>query len=348
MKELGKGCGRLVSQYSTVSKRFKRLKLLGLAFIIFILLALMSGFLYETSSYKNVKSKYPPDGQMIDVGNRELHVKIQGTKMNLPPVVIETGTGTWSYDWEKVQKALSKHTQVITYDRAGYGWSDPPPNEFSVDETIEDLSKILESSKIDTPVIVVGHSVGGIYSRLFADKYPEKVFGLVLVDSRNEYFAEQATEFNNKFFETQDQTINRILSQFGIVRLIGKNMFSNSMPDYISADKYINVHWDAPFFKVLDEEIKEIKVSEMLLKDAHSLGDKPLTIITPVDVELLATELGFSEQEERNLNKQWKDSQKQLTNLSTNSNFVSVPNSSHSVMYDQPEAIIEAILDMTD
>ncbi|MGE7093171.1 alpha/beta fold hydrolase [Lysinibacillus sp. NPDC048646] len=348
MKELRKGFGRLVSQYSTVSKPFRRLKLLGLAFIIVILFALFSGFLYEYIRYKNVKSKYPPDGQMIDVGNRELHVNIQGTKTNLPPVVIETGTGTWSYDWAKVQKALSKQTQVITYDRAGYGWSDPPPNGFSVDATIEDLSKILESSKIDTPVILVGHSVGGIYSRLFADKYPEKVFGLVLVDSRNEYFAEQATEFNNKFFETQDQTMNRILSQFGIVRLLGESMFSNSMPDYISAEKYINVHWDAPFFKVLDEEIKEIKISEKSLKNIHSLGDKPLTIITPMDVELLATEFGFSKQEESNLNKQWKDSQKQLTNLSTNSNFVSVPNSSHSVMYDQPEAIIEAILDMTD
>lgn len=235
-----------------------------------------------------MKSKFPPDGQMIDVGKREIHMNIQGTKTNLPPVVIETGTGSWSYDWSNVQQELSKYTQVITYDRAGYGWSDPPPNGFSVGTTIEDLSKILEFSEIETPVILVGHSVGGVYSRLFADRYPEKVFGLVLVDSRNEYFSEQATEYNNKFFETQDQTMNRFLSQIGIVRLLGANIFSNSIPDYISAEKYINVHWDAPFFKVLDEEIKEIEVSEKLLKDTQSLEDKPLTIVTPIDVELMA------------------------------------------------------------
>ena len=76
-------------------------------------------------------------------------------------------------------------------------------------------------ANIDTPIILVGHSVGGVYSRLFADKYPEKVLGLVLIDSRNEYFSEQATTFNEKFFETQGQTMNRILSQIGIVRLIG-------------------------------------------------------------------------------------------------------------------------------
>ncbi|MEH6941871.1 alpha/beta fold hydrolase [Bacillus sp. JJ722] len=83
--------------------------------------------------------------------------------------------------------------------------------------TINDLNKILESSKIDTPVILGGHSVGGIYSRLFADKYPEKVSGLVLVDSRNEYFSKQVESYNHKFFETQDQTMNRILSHVGIV-----------------------------------------------------------------------------------------------------------------------------------
>lgn len=285
---------------------------------------------------------------MINVGNREIHINIKGTKTNLPPVVIETGTGNWSYDWSYVQNELSKHTQVITYDRAGYGWSDPPPNRFSIDTTVNDLSKILESSRIDTPVILVGHSVGGIYSRLFTDKYPEKVAGLILVDSRNEYFSEQTTKFNDKFFETQNQTMNLILSRFGILRMFGEEQFSDSIPDYISAEKYVNVHWDTPFFKVLDEEIKQIKNSEKLLKDTQSLGDKPLIIVTPSRVELHATELGFSKQEANKFEINWMDSQKQLTHLSTNSKFILVPNTSHSVMYDQPKVLIEAVLKMAN
>src|SRR5690606_33034921 len=93
---------------------------------------------------------------------------------------------------------------------------------------------------------------------------------------------------------------------------------------------------------------KEINASEKSLKNTKHLGDKPLTVITPIDVELQATELGFSEQEANNLKNQWTDSQKKLTNLSTNSEFISVPNSSHSIMYDQPEVIIKAILEMAD
>ncbi|KAB2488370.1 alpha/beta fold hydrolase [Priestia endophytica] len=335
-------------KHMNVIKPSRRLKLIGLSLTIILLFVVVSGFFYECISYKNIKSKYPPDGQMIDMGKREIHVNITGSKTSLPPVVIEAGTGNWSYDWSSVQKELSKHTQVITYDRAGYGWSDPPPGGFSVDTTIDDLNKVIEAAEIDTPVILVGHSVGGIYSRLFADKYPERVSGLVLIDSRNEYFAAKAEKFNDKFFETQDQTMNRILSQIGIVRLLGKNMFSNSTPNYISVEKYVNVHWDTPFFKVLDEEIEEIKESEKLLKGTQSLRDKPLTIITPSDVELQATDLGFSEEEANSLKKKWKNSQKQLTNLSTNSNFILVPNSSHSVMYDQPKVIMEAILKMAD
>jgi pimeloyl-ACP methyl ester carboxylesterase len=348
MIKIVEGYGALGIKHLNVIKPYRKLKLLGLILITIILLALVSGIIYEFISYKNIKSNYRPDGQMIEVGNREIHMNIKGTKTSLPPVVIETGTGNWSYDWSNIQNEVSKHTQVITYDRAGYGWSDPPLNGFSIDKTIDDLSRILESSKIDTPAILVGHSVGGIYSRLFADKYPEKVSGLVLVDSRNEFFSEQAAKFNEKFFETQDQTMNLIFSQIGIVRLIGEKMISVSIPDYISAEKYVNVHWDSPFFKVLDEEIKQIKNGEKLLEDTQFLGNKPLTIVTPNNVEMQATELGFSEKEESNIRKKWKNSQKQLTNLSTNSEIILVRNSSHSVMYDQPEVIVEAIIKMAN
>ncbi|KKI88475.1 hypothetical protein WQ54_31375 [Bacillus sp. SA1-12] len=142
--------------------------------------------------------------------------------------------------------------------------------------------------------------------------------------------------------------MNQVLSQIGIVRLFGENMFSDSMPNYLSSEKYVNVQWDTPFFKVLNEEIKQIRISEKLLKNTHSLEDTPLTIITPSDVELQAIELGFSNQEADSLEKEWKDSQRKLTKLSTNIEFISVPNSGHSVMYDQPDIIIKAILKMAD
>ncbi|MDX8366113.1 alpha/beta hydrolase [Cytobacillus sp. IB215665] len=337
-------------KYSNVTKNFRRLKLIGIALITIILLTLVSGFLYEHISYKNVKTNFPPDGKMIDVGGRDIHVNIQGEKTNLPPVVIEAGAGSWSDDWSYVQKELSKHTEVITYDRAGLGWSEPPPNGYSIDTTINDLSKILEYSNIDTPVILVGHSLGGLYTRLFTDKYPDKVSGLVLVDARNEYFTEKATTFNDVYFESQDQAIYRILSQFGIIRLFGEGMLGDAIPDYLSAEKQVNVQYDSDFFKITDEEFKQLRSLEKLLKDTQHLDDKPLLIITLSDTDremILGTMgLGFSEEEAIFIDQQWKDAQKQQADITNNSELILVPNSGHNMMFDQPDAIIEAILKM--
>lgn len=323
----------------------KILKMTGLILLLPLIVLALSGFIYEKISYQYVKDKYPPDGLMIDVGDREIHVNIKGDKTDVPPVVIETGTGTWSYDWSHFQEKLAKYTQVLTYDRAGYGWSDPPINGFSLDTTISELNTILEKTKIDTPVIFIGHSVGGVYARHFTDQYPKKVAGLILIDSRNEFFKEAAPTYNKKFFNSQDQMFNIILSRLGIVRLFGEYTLAE-MPDFISKEKYAHVQYDVPFFKVLDEEIQQIPENVELLNNIQSLNDKPLTIITPEEVDSQAVMLGFLEQQADEINQKWIDAQKKLMELSTNSELISVPNSSHAVMYDQPKVIVDGVLDM--
>jgi pimeloyl-ACP methyl ester carboxylesterase len=323
----------------------KKLKVTGFVLLVLLIIVSLTGSIFEMVSYRNVKANYPPDGEMIHVGDREIHVNIKGNQTDLPPVVIETGTGNWSYDWSQFQEELSKYTQVLTYDRAGYGWSDPPSNGFSLDTTITDLNTILKETKIDTPVILIGHSVGGVYARHFTDQYPEKVAGLILVDSRNEFFKENAPAYNEKFFSSQDQMYNRILSRLGVIRLFGE-MTLAGMPEFISKEKYAHVQYDRPFFKVLDEEIQQIPENVELLKEIESLNDKPLKIISPEEVESQAVALGFSEQQEDEINEKWINAQEQLTELSTKSDYISVPNTSHAVMYDQPKVIVEAVLDI--
>lgn len=322
--------------------------LFGIALILIILLTLISGMLYEYFNHKNVRSKYPPDGQMIDVGNREIHLNVKGSRTDFPPVVIEAGTGNWSYDWSDIQKELSQYTQVITYDRAGYGWSDAPSDGFSLDETVSDLNTVIEEADINIPVIIIAHSVGGVYARHFIDRHPEKTAGLILVDSRNEYFKNSALQaYNEAFIDSQSQMLNKVLAKFGVVRIFGENTLQG-MPEFISKEKYANVQYDVPFFKVMDEEIKQIPRNVDRLNDLQSLRNKPLTIITPKGAGTQAEELGFSKEQEKILNQQWFDSQKHLTNLSINSKFIAVPDSSHAVMYDKPDIIIKAVLDMAD
>ncbi|MFC0273119.1 alpha/beta fold hydrolase [Metabacillus herbersteinensis] len=283
---------------------------------------------------------------ILNINNHKVHVQLSGNPTEMPPVVVVTGTGSWSYEWELVQEELSKHTQVLTYDRPGYGWSDASADGFSIDETIMDLKAILDETNIDEPVILVGHSQGGIYTRLFADKYPDRVAGLILVDTRNEFFSKEVPDFTEKFFATQSQAMNKLLSKIGVVRLVGENILPESLPEFISREKHVNVHWDSDFFTVLDQEINQILTSEEMVAKTKPLGDKPVTIITPDTNHSSATSFGFSAEEEAEINNHWRDAQQQLTNLSTNSEFVLIPDSSHAVMYDQPEAIVESVIRM--
>ncbi|WP_411333148.1 alpha/beta fold hydrolase [Metabacillus indicus] len=328
----------------------KRKILIPIAFAAagIILLSCIMGSIYEWYGYSQAKNNYPSNGQMIKIGDRSIHTVIRGEKTDLPAIVIESGAGQWSYDWKNIQVELSKYTQVLTYDRAGYGYSDSPEDGFSVDSTIQDLYTVLEKTEIKGPILLIGHSAGGIYTRHFAERYPEKVAGMVLVDARNEFFAEQAEAYNDVFFETQDQTMNGLLARIGLVRLLGEKMFSDKAPEFLSPAKYVQVHWDVPFFSVMNEEIKQMNILERRLAETIPLRDKPLAVITPEKPDMQAKAMGFTELEGKKLEEKWLEAQQNLTSLSNNSELIKISDSSHSIMHDQPEMLVAAILSVAE
>jgi pimeloyl-ACP methyl ester carboxylesterase len=115
-----------------------------------------------------------PDGRII-------HMVCMGK--GTPVVILSAGAGDWGVIWSKVQPEVAKETRVCTWDRAGFGLSDLPPKPQTVDNTTSDLEAALKADKLDGPYVAVGHSLGGLESLLLADRQPEKVVGMVLVDS---------------------------------------------------------------------------------------------------------------------------------------------------------------------
>ncbi len=114
-----------------------------------------------------------PDGRKIN-----LRCSGQGS----PTVLLESGFGADSGAWYKVQPALSRLTRVCAYDRAGYGYSDPGPLPRDGASIARDLDLVLEAARIPGPFIVVGHSAGGLYGRIFAVRRSGQIAGLVLLD----------------------------------------------------------------------------------------------------------------------------------------------------------------------
>ena len=120
-------------------------------------------------------------GKLYDVGTHRMHLNCQGRYY--PTVVIDSGLGGFSLEWARLQKQLSQFNRVCTYDRAGYGWSDPSPYPRTTENIAKELYQLLKVAEIDGPYLMVGHSFGGYTIRYFASEYPELVSGLIFVDA---------------------------------------------------------------------------------------------------------------------------------------------------------------------
>jgi len=133
-----------------------------------------------------------------------MHIYCSG--QGSPTVILEAGLNDFFVSLPKVQPEIARVTRVCSYDRAGLGWSEASPHPRECDVMAEELHTLLMKSSIEGPYILVGHSFGGILVRQFAQKYPEEVTGMVLVDSAYEqqamrlpFLSDTAEQFANQF-----------------------------------------------------------------------------------------------------------------------------------------------------
>ncbi len=114
-------------------------------------------------------------------GGRAINLRCEGR--GSPTVLLESGWGAWSTAWWAVQPKVSAVTRVCSYDRAGYAFSDPGPLPRDGAAIARDLDRALTAANVSGPFIVVGHSAGGLYARVFAARRLREVAGLVFVDT---------------------------------------------------------------------------------------------------------------------------------------------------------------------
>ncbi len=122
-----------------------------------------------------------PSGILVDIGGRTLFLSCTGT--GTPTVVLEAGSGNGADTWAGVQPELARFTRVCSYDRSGIGQSDPAPTGVrTIQDSVDDLHALLAAADVSVPIVIAGHSLGGLIVRLYASQYPDEVAGLVLVD----------------------------------------------------------------------------------------------------------------------------------------------------------------------
>jgi pimeloyl-ACP methyl ester carboxylesterase len=319
-----------------------------LGFVALLLIVLSITLLAGAKARSDLKLKYPPPGVMVDVGGYRLHIFCEGA--GSPTVIMESGLGGPSLDWELVRPEIVKITRTCVYDRAGLGWSDLSPQPRTAENIVEELHTLLTNAGIAGPYVLVGHSIGGAYVRLYAHKYPESVAGMVLVDSSHE---EQFSRFPPAVVEFSKQYDQQLESQAGFYKpLVAMGVaaldpslvpVSDKLPE--ATRKTYQALFSNP--KVLETMIAEQKASESNLAQVGAarittLGNIPLIVLSAGRFELPPS-ANISSAVIKQTEQVWQQLQIELTMLSPQGKQVVALQSGHYIQLEQPQLVIDAI-----
>lgn len=262
------------------------------------------------------QSPPPPFGKLVDVGGYRVHLYCAGTGS---PTVVIVGA-PFSVDWALVQPEVAKITQVCAYDQSGLGWSDDGPQD-SCSLRVGEVHAALKSTGIKAPYVLLGHSLGGLVARLYESQFPDEVAGLVLVDHARPLSIVVAPSTGNANAPASPAGPMHVTALRGLdidpnfSRLPARN---RELHEWAKTRKHRFPQTNAQqCFSELASATKEHE---------HSLGDKPL-----VDV---------STDEDRDPD--YVEFQTRLLSLSQNSKEIIAVGSSHYVIIDRPDAVIDA------
>ncbi|MGG4144018.1 alpha/beta hydrolase [Paenibacillus algorifonticola] len=321
-------------------KRWKKLALLTSAAF---LLLIGSGFIYEWIASEQAGKKYAPPGQLVDVGGHKLHINMAGS--GSPTILLEAGSGETSLSWRDIPEQLASFATVVSYDRAGYAWSETATKVRTGEQIVEELHTALDEAGISGPYLMVGHSLGGMYARLFAETYADEVSGLVLIDARPENDERETLPIleQENFGGNPPVWMLKLLKSSGAFRLFGDFLLEGLVAPE-DRQLFINVIATPRYFEAKEAEAELAYLTEDAIR-GQQLGNLPVKIIARGVPQDYAS-FGISEDGGKKLEDIWQAGQREMLNISSDSELIIAEKSGHMVIHDEPELIVQTIRSM--
>ncbi len=296
-------------------------------------------------------SAFPPIGRMISVDGHQVHIYCTGT--GAPTVILEGGRTAGSLVWAWVQRDVSKVSRVCSYDRPGYGWSDPTDIPLDAAHTSQQLHAFLQAANEKPPYIVVGHSMGGAYARMFAGDHREELAGLVLVDATHPSMMTSGAEIGlPPIDKPQGGSLGTVLvssgmlplaMQLGIVKTGYDDSWAGLPPEFVPALKAFTT--SPQFFETYTKETPTFADSLNQISSLDGLGNMPLTVIS-------SDKWVDKDQETAERRAEWqKKQQRKWLSISTKSQFLIVPGADHNSLLnnkDHAGIVANAIVKMVE
>ena len=348
-------------------------RLVAVAIACLVAPAALAGDSLALVPIEQAGKEYTHAHQRVDIGGgRRLNLYCMGS--GEPTVLFEAGGFDAAFTWALVQPAVATRTRACSYDRAGLGYSDPSPRAPTPANVVDDLHALLAKAGIRGPLVLVGHSLGGFNMKLYAATYPDDVAGLVLVDPSEERTLERVgaaamrAKFGGKLVDESaaddKESITGALAHFA-------DCINAAEEGKLASDPKLYSQCTDPPRPPLGPEIlaereklqrtpvfQRAQAAELqysvygpdtsadaryaqLFGKPHPFGDKPLVVLSSSIFDMAPPfgELNYATMSALHT---------QTAALSTNGVRRMVPRSRHNVQIDQPQAVVDAIVEVLD
>ncbi|MDK8180537.1 alpha/beta hydrolase [Paenibacillus sp. UMB4589-SE434] len=324
------------SNTAVIVPRKKKWPRVVLIIFAVLLVLVCTGMLYQLFAVKQDQAQYPPVGQLLSINGHQMHLYSIGE--GGPTVVLGAGLGTPSpyADFYPLYTALAKHTRVIVYEKAGYGWSEPTDRTPDIDTVTDELHLMLKLAGVSPPYIMVGHSLASLEAIHFAQKYKSETAGVVLLDGGNPDFYKNNTV---TWQQILPMYAIRLATNIGLVRTLS---YIPDVADFITTI-------EAGYGDQLPSQLKQLSLA-MTLKNVYNpmiinelncsidnaskvsaaghIGNIPLLIFTAGRTTLA----------------EWVTTQQNLTDWSSQSTQFVLQDAGHYVHHHDPNTINEQII----
>lgn len=276
--------------------------------------------------------------RLVDIGGRRMNIYCTGS--GSPTVILDAGLGGSTDVWRFVQSSIAKQTRTCSYDRAAMGFSDPANSPRDAAAVVSDLHALLTAAQIAPPYILVGHSIAGLYDRLYADRFRNEIAGMVLVDPvpPDESRTGEGSSYATCAAAAENHQLTPNSTTFKQCGLLTSDELSAKCqtdgPAQCQLDELDNAHASSPFvWKAIASEADSYgRSSTEVVHEERTYGSLPLTVLTRGN-----TDGPFAEW------KVWKFAHEHIAALSTAGKDVLVPGSGHGIQIERPDVVISAV-----
>ncbi len=327
---------RILSLSAKVSAQWRRVaERIVLSAIVLVAAVVAGSASFNAIARLWFRAQNPPPGQIYAVDGYKMHMYCTGS--GSPAIVLDAGLGDDAVTWAGVQPELAKTTRVCAYDRAGFGWSEAGPAPRDADHIAAELHGLLRQAKIGLPIVLMGHSIAGIYMRDYAAHYPEDLAGMVFVDGSTP-------------MQQENPAIKAMMGNGPppwVIALVGNAAFSVGIPRLMGMCSRTSPGLNARYLRMQAEDHCELHVNSSMnearnmersgLETQHSgpYGSLPILIFSHDPEKTMATENSTQKMAEG----AWSQMQEDLKRLSTRSRRIIAKGAKHYIQTDRADLI---------